>query len=88
MLHRLTGFMGEDRRSTEVLMAFHETKLHRNRQPASAECLCQVREHWARGDSHNFLGLVWPAPESRRGSAAEGDARRRSESQRGNPPGA
>ena len=61
LLHRLTGFMGEERRSTEVLMAFHETKQYRNRPPAKRECICQVREHWGRGDSRNFLGLIWPS---------------------------
>ena len=61
LLHRLTGFMGEERVSTETLLFFHETQMRRNRQPAGAECICQQRQHWGRGDSRNFLGLVWSA---------------------------
>lgn len=59
MLHRLTGFMGEERRSTEVLLRFHDTMLSRNRQPANSDCMCAQRALWGRGDERDFLGLVW-----------------------------
>ncbi len=59
MLHRLTGFMGNDRRSTEVLTLFHESQIHTNRVRPKPECMCQQAEHWGRGDSRNFLGLTW-----------------------------
>jgi len=59
LLHRLTGFMGGDRASTEVLYRFHETAMSRNRQPANANCLCSQRKLWGRGDSRYFLDLSW-----------------------------
>jgi molybdopterin/thiamine biosynthesis adenylyltransferase len=59
LLHRLTGFMGNDRRSTEVLTLFHESQIHTNRDRPKPECMCQQTEHWGRGDSRNFLGLTW-----------------------------
>lgn len=59
LLHRLTGFMGGERASTEVLMLFGESNIRRNRVKAPADCLCQQKEFWGRGDSKNFLGQVW-----------------------------
>ena len=59
MLHRLTGFMGDDRMSTEVLIRFHDTMISRNRQPPNPECVCMRRSLWGRGDERNFLGVVW-----------------------------
>ena len=59
-LHRLTGFMGEERRSSEVLMFFHESTVRTNRTPSIPECLCAQRELWGRGDGRDFLGLLWP----------------------------
>ena len=60
MLHRFTGFMGEDRRTTEVLFQFHETTLRKNREPAQENCLCSQRKLWGRGDSRSFLDVTWP----------------------------
>lgn len=60
-IHRLTGFMGEERRSSEVLQFFHEPAIRTNRQPPKAGCLCMRTEHWGRGDGRDFLGLLWPA---------------------------
>lgn len=62
-LHRLTGFMGEERRSSEVLMLFHESSVRTNRTPPEADCLCSQREIWGRGDGRDFLGLTWPGTE-------------------------
>jgi molybdopterin/thiamine biosynthesis adenylyltransferase len=59
-LHRLTGFMGEGRRSTEALLFFHEAALRTNRAPPRADCLCSRAAHWGRGDTRDFLGLLWP----------------------------
>ena len=59
LLHRLTGFMGEERVSSEALLHFHEARVHTNRMKPKADCLCQQRHHWGRGDSRNFLGLTW-----------------------------
>ncbi|MDB5340074.1 MAG: hypothetical protein JWN70_5693 [Planctomycetaceae bacterium] len=59
LLHRLTGFMGEQRVSSEVLLQLHEARIHTNRMRPKADCLCQQQQHWGRGDSRNFLGLTW-----------------------------
>ncbi|NNN19731.1 MAG: ThiF family adenylyltransferase [Acidimicrobiaceae bacterium] len=59
LLHRLTGFMGADRVSSEVLLRFHESRIRTNCMPAKPNCYCQQRQHWGRGDSRNFLGLTW-----------------------------
>lgn len=59
-LHRLTGFMGEERRSSEVLMFFHESTVRTNRTPSKPDCLCAQKDVWGRGDERDFLGLLWP----------------------------
>jgi molybdopterin/thiamine biosynthesis adenylyltransferase len=60
-LHRLTGFMGEERETTEILFFFHETSQGRNRQRPGANCLCLEKKLWGRGDSKHFLDLSWPS---------------------------
>jgi molybdopterin/thiamine biosynthesis adenylyltransferase/proteasome lid subunit RPN8/RPN11 len=59
MLHRLTGFMGDERRSTEVLLRFHDSLVSRNRQPPDPHCICMRKALWGRGDGRDFLGVVW-----------------------------
>lgn len=61
LLHRLTGFMGEQRRSSEVLMLFHESQVRTNRTPSEPGCLCAQEDLWGTGDRKPFLGLFWPA---------------------------
>lgn len=60
LLHRLAGFMGSERRSSEVLLFYHDSEIKRNRTPPKPECLCSKRENWGKGDRRDFLGLVWP----------------------------
>jgi hypothetical protein len=69
LLHRLTGFMGDKRHSSEVLMFFHEGAIRTNRTPSGAECLCLQQALWGRGDGRDFLGLTWPEPEGERKEA-------------------
>ena len=59
LMHRLTGFMGEERRSTEVLQLFHTSTVRTNRTSADASCLCMKKEFWGAGDSRDFLGMMW-----------------------------
>ncbi len=60
LLHRLTGFMGEDRASSEVLLRIHDTAHGRNREPAKPGCICTRKDLWGRGDfKRDFLGLAW-----------------------------
>ena len=62
-LHRLTGFMGEGRLSSEVLMFFHESAVRTNRAAPGQDCLCTKRDLWGRGDGRDFLGLLWQQSE-------------------------
>jgi hypothetical protein len=59
LLHRVTGFMGAERVSSEVLLFFHETRTRTNRPRPGDTCLCSQREIWGRGDSREFLELIW-----------------------------
>lgn len=59
LLHRLTGFMGADRRSTEVLLRFDQCEIRRNSDPGEPGCLCTDRKRFGMGDSRQFLGLMW-----------------------------
>lgn len=59
LLHRLTGFMGDERESSEVLLFFDKSRMRTNRALLGAECLCNQRQLWGRGDSRSFLGLTW-----------------------------
>jgi molybdopterin/thiamine biosynthesis adenylyltransferase len=60
-LHRLTGFMGADRNSSEVLHLFDRTKLGRNSKPSRPECFCGDRSFWLRGDTRPFMDMTWRA---------------------------
>jgi hypothetical protein len=62
LIHRLTGFMGDDRRSSEVMLFLHEGTLRTNRTAPDADCVCSQPEWWGRGDTKRFLGLSWPDP--------------------------
>lgn len=60
MIHRLTGFMGEDRNSSEAIFLFHDSALKTNRESPKADCFCGKKELVGSGDgSRNFLDLSW-----------------------------
>lgn len=60
MLHRITGFMGSDRQSTELLVSFDQSKMRTNRVTAGDGCICSTEALFGRGDEDPFLGMVWP----------------------------
>jgi hypothetical protein len=60
-LHRLTGFMGGDRESSEVLHLFDATMIRRNSKPSQPECFCAPRKSWMRGDVRPLLDTAWRA---------------------------
>jgi len=60
LLHRLTGFMGGERSSSEVLLALDQTRLRTNRIKPREGCLCEDYSFWGRGDVEPFLEMVWP----------------------------
>ncbi len=61
LIHRLTGFLGIERKSTEVLFLFHNTEIKRNSQQPNQDCgVCMKKKLWGIGDNNrNFLGRVW-----------------------------
>jgi hypothetical protein len=59
LLHRLTGFMGNDRRATEILYRFDQTEIGRNSVTSAPECQCANRKIWGAGDGRNYLGMLW-----------------------------
>ncbi|CAJ0793684.1 ThiF domain-containing protein [Ralstonia mannitolilytica] len=60
LLHRLTGFMGKERCSSEVLLTFDQTRQRTNRLTPRDGCLCEDRSFWGKGDGGLFLEMVWP----------------------------
>jgi hypothetical protein len=60
LLHRITGFMGIDRHSTEVLINFDQHKIRTNRVTAAATCICSTEALFGKGDENPFLGMLWP----------------------------
>lgn len=59
LVHRLTSFLGDERRSTEVLQRFLSTETRKNRQGPAAGCLCTQEVLWGSGDGPDFLGVMW-----------------------------
>ena len=57
--HRLSGFMGEDRVSTEVFLLFDDSRISRNSTAPAQDCMCTDRRRWGRGDAEPFLGMTW-----------------------------
>jgi molybdopterin/thiamine biosynthesis adenylyltransferase len=61
LLQRLTGFMGSERKSSELLFAFDENRIRTNRIASREDCSCSDVSRWGRGDEQPFLGLIWPS---------------------------
>jgi molybdopterin/thiamine biosynthesis adenylyltransferase len=58
-LHRLTGFMGEDRKTNEIIVKFEDNIIRRNSRPSRQECFCGDPVYQLRGDASEFLNIVW-----------------------------
>ena len=58
-LHRLTGFMGPDRESSEVMYLFDDSRVRTNRKSPREDCFCASKLNWARGDVTPLLDLTW-----------------------------
>lgn len=61
LLHRLTGFMGSKRVSSEVLLALDQTRSRTNRIAPREGCVCEDQSFWGQGDAEPFLEMVWPS---------------------------
>jgi hypothetical protein len=59
LLNRLTGFMGEVARGSELLHLFDAASIRRNTKPSLPECFCAPRDYWMRGDTRPLLDTSW-----------------------------
>lgn len=59
LLHRLTGFLGVDRVSSEVLHLLSSTRVRTNDRPGLRECFCGDTTRWGRGDTRPALDVTW-----------------------------
>jgi len=59
LLHRLTGFMGPERESTEVIYLIDQTRIRTNSIASQHECFCADSYHRGRGDVRPFLDTTW-----------------------------
>jgi molybdopterin/thiamine biosynthesis adenylyltransferase len=59
LLHRLTGFMGAERTSSEVIHFFDQSSMRTNHPSPNPNCYCGDRQHWGVGDQQPFLGMLW-----------------------------
>lgn len=58
-LHRLTGFQGTDRKSTEIIFLFDQSRIRTNSTAPAPDCLCADESKWGIGDTKRFLDLNW-----------------------------
>lgn len=61
LLHRLTGFMTDERTSSEVLFLFDQSRVRTNRVPSEVGCFCADQSKIGRGDCDPLLDLTWPS---------------------------
>lgn len=59
LLHRLTGSLGSERKSSEVLHIFSQTRVRTNDRAASPGCFCGQEHNWGLGDVEPFLDVTW-----------------------------
>ncbi|MCL5006683.1 MAG: ThiF family adenylyltransferase [Patescibacteria group bacterium] len=59
LLHRLTGYLGDDRPSTEVIHQFHESKIRTNSTGPKSDCWCNDPTYIGRADAVPFLDTTW-----------------------------
>lgn len=62
LLHRLTGYMGAGRTSTEIILRFDESKISSNSKQPLHGCWCTQPRSWGAGDTEPYLGLTWVNP--------------------------
>jgi len=58
-LHRLTGFLGDERESSEVIHLIDHTRTRTNNKPSKPECFCSDETNFGRGDVSPLLDLTW-----------------------------
>lgn len=60
MLNMISGFMGESSDMTELVYFFDSREFSNREDPKSSNCICVDYQKICRGDSREFLGMVWP----------------------------
>jgi proteasome lid subunit RPN8/RPN11 len=60
LLHRLTGFMTDERVSMEALFLFDQSRVRTNSVTSEAGCFCADPSKYGRGDCDPLLDLTWP----------------------------
>jgi hypothetical protein len=58
-IHKITGFMGEERKSSEVLYFFDEGKLRTNKTECKNDCFYADEYYILKGDADPFLDITW-----------------------------
>jgi molybdopterin/thiamine biosynthesis adenylyltransferase len=58
-LHRLTGFLGDERESSEVIHLIDDTRTRTNNKPSKPDCFCADETYFGRGDVNPSLDLTW-----------------------------
>lgn len=58
-MHLITGFMGQERQTSEVIERYHETEVRTNNRRGQEGCYCTTPDKWGRGDGRMFLGINW-----------------------------
>lgn len=56
LIHRLTGFMGIDRKSTEVIHFFDRSEIKTNASPPDPACSCQRLGNMGIADTSGWFG--------------------------------
>jgi hypothetical protein len=59
LIHRLTGYMGKNRQSNEVLVLFDQSKMKTNNRSPKEGCFCGDNIYQMRGDTSPLLDLTW-----------------------------
>ena len=59
LLHRLTGFMGDDRVTSEVIYRMDWNRIRTNCTPPEPGCVCSNRAKWGVGDTRPLLDVTW-----------------------------
>lgn len=58
-IHRITGYMGEERKSNEIIFFFDESRVRTNHRISNNECVCGDDDYFLRGDVKPLLDLTW-----------------------------
>lgn len=60
LLHRITGYLGNERKTSEVVYLFDQERIGKNQRGVVKGCFCGDHDHLGRGDiDTNSLGLIW-----------------------------